>query len=99
MIAPGKSDRQIAATAGVSPTTVGTARQEMVSTGQLSKLDSSIGADGKTRPRSPKIPPGEEPEHRNDRRRFLVWALMAGLVPPERVTERILQDVAGEGRE
>jgi hypothetical protein len=35
----------------------------------------------------------EEPEHHNDRRRFLVWALMAGLVPPERVVERIVAEV------
>ena len=34
-----------------------------------------------------------EPEHRNDRRRFLVWALMAGYIPPARMTERIIADV------
>ena len=36
----------------------------------------------------------EEPEHRSDRRRFLIWACMAGLIGPERVTERILAEVA-----
>ena len=45
------SDRQIAVGLGVSPTTVGMARKEMEQSGQLSKLDSSIGADGKERSR------------------------------------------------
>ena len=35
----------------------------------------------------------ETPEHRNERRRFLIFALMAGLVPPERVTERIVSEI------
>jgi len=48
---PEKSDRQIAATVKASPTTVGTVRTELEQTGQLSKLDSSLGADGKVRPR------------------------------------------------
>ena len=48
---PEKSDRQIAHVFGVSPTTVGTARKGMEDSGELSKLDSSIGADGKERPR------------------------------------------------
>ena len=38
----------------------------------------------------------EQPEHRSDRRRFVIFALMAGLVPTERVTERILAEVAEE---
>ena len=48
---PEKSDRQIAAGLGVSQTTVGTQRKSMEEIGQLSKLDSSIGLDGKERPR------------------------------------------------
>jgi len=51
---PEKSDRQIAAGLGVSQTTVGTQRKDMEASGQLSKLDSSIGADGKERPRQVK---------------------------------------------
>ena len=35
----------------------------------------------------------EAPEHRNDRRRFLIWALMIGAVPPQRVTERIVSEL------
>lgn len=35
----------------------------------------------------------EEPEHRSDRRRFLVWAVLAGYVKPERLTERILDEI------
>jgi hypothetical protein len=37
--------------------------------------------------------PPEPPEHQNDRRRFLVWALMVGAVKPERLTERIVAEV------
>lgn len=48
---PEKSDRQMAKSLGVSPTTVGTVRKDLENSGQLSKLDSSIGADGKERPR------------------------------------------------
>jgi len=39
-------------------------------------------------------PAPEAPEHRNDRRRFLVWAVLLGAAPPERLTERVLQDIA-----
>ena len=48
---PEVSDRIIAKELGVSPTTVGTARKGLEYNGELSKLDSSIGADGKERPR------------------------------------------------
>jgi uncharacterized protein YdaU (DUF1376 family) len=37
------------------------------------------------------------PEHHNDRRRFLVWALMLGAVPPQRVVERVLDEIEAEG--
>ena len=40
-------------------------------------------------------PQQEAPEHRCDRRRFLVWALMAGYVKPERMTERIVAEIEG----
>ena len=40
---------------------------------------------------------GEQPEHRNDRRRFLIFALMAGLVKTETVTARIVAEVELEG--
>lgn len=49
---PEKSDRQIAAAFGVSPTTVGSTRKTMENEGQVSKLDTSKGADGKEYPRS-----------------------------------------------
>lgn len=48
---PEKSDRQIAAGLGVHHTTVTTQRAKMEKTGELAKLASSIGADGKERPR------------------------------------------------
>jgi len=48
---PEKSDRQIAAGLGISNKTVSTARKNMVEKGQLCNLHSSMGADGKTRPR------------------------------------------------
>ena len=50
---PEQSDRQIAKSLGVSPTTTGTIRHEMENSGQLSKLDTSKGADGKSYPRKP----------------------------------------------
>ena len=37
----------------------------------------------------------EAPEHRNDRRRFLVWALMLGATTPDRLTARIVAEVEG----
>ena len=40
---PEKSDRQMAGALNLSPTTFGTIRRQMEATGQLSKLDSSIG--------------------------------------------------------
>jgi len=45
---------------------------------------------------SAKSTASEQPEHRNDRRRFLTWALMLGAIPPERVVERVLADVLEE---
>jgi N6-adenosine-specific RNA methylase IME4 len=47
---PQTSDRQIAESLGVSPTTVGTVRSELEEGGELSKLDSRISADGRERP-------------------------------------------------
>lgn len=38
----------------------------------------------------------EPPEHRNDRRRFLVWAVMLGVVKPERMTERVVAEIDRE---
>jgi ParB-like chromosome segregation protein Spo0J len=54
---PEQSDRLIANSLGVSPTTVGTVRKEMEEAGELSKLDICVGADGKERPREVKRPP------------------------------------------
>ena len=48
---PEKSDRQIAAGLGVSNSTVSVARKELVEANQLCESHSSIGADGKERPR------------------------------------------------
>lgn len=53
---PQTSDRQIAEALGVSPTTVGTVRAEMEDTGEVSKLDTSMGADGKEYPREVERP-------------------------------------------
>ena len=39
-------------------------------------------------------PSTEQPEHRNDRRLFCCWAVMLGLVPPKRLVDRVLEDVA-----
>lgn len=50
---PEKSDRQIARDLGVHQSTVGTQRKELEECGQVSKLDTSTGADGKQYPRKP----------------------------------------------
>lgn len=47
---PERSDRAIATAIGVAPGTVGKARQQLEQDGRLSKLDSRISADGRTRP-------------------------------------------------
>lgn len=51
---PTQSDRTIAAKAKASPTTVGKSRAKGEAAGQLSTVDSSTGADGKTRKRTAK---------------------------------------------
>jgi DNA-binding Lrp family transcriptional regulator len=52
--APEKSDRQIAETVKASPTTVGTVRGTLEQAGEVSKLDTRIGADGVAQPAKPK---------------------------------------------
>jgi len=47
---PETSNRQIAETAKVSPTTVGDVRSELESTVQIGQLSRTVGADGKERP-------------------------------------------------
>jgi hypothetical protein len=59
---PGKSDRAIAKEIGASPTTVGKAREELSSGGQLNEL--RVGRDGKARKRPTKRMP--EPDFRPD---------------------------------
>jgi len=53
---PEISDRQIAAGLGVSNKTVSITREEMELSGQVCKLHTSIGADGKEYPRNPYQP-------------------------------------------
>jgi len=48
---PERSDRQIAAGLGVDDSTVSRQREKMEKDGQLLHCNSSIGADGKERPR------------------------------------------------
>jgi ParB-like chromosome segregation protein Spo0J len=64
---PERSDRQIAREVGASPTTVGKKRREMEDAGQLSSVDSSVGADRRRRARKarsarPNQKPPEAPE-------------------------------------
>ena len=49
---PSKSDRQIAETAKVSPTTVGTVRKQSEDTGDVSKLDTRTDSKGRHQPAS-----------------------------------------------
>jgi ParB-like chromosome segregation protein Spo0J len=50
-IDPNKSNRQIADQANVSHHTVGAVREELEATGQIAQLQTTTGADGKTRKR------------------------------------------------
>jgi hypothetical protein len=52
---PEKSDRQIAKTVKVSPTTVGTVRAKMEATGDVSKLDTRTDSVGREQPATKKI--------------------------------------------
>ena len=59
---PTRADRVIAREVGASPTTVGKKRHEMEDAGQLSSVDSSVGADLRRRTRKPRsAKPGEKP--------------------------------------
>jgi ParB-like chromosome segregation protein Spo0J len=53
---PEKSDRQIAAEIGASPTTVGTVRESLEESGDVSKLDTSTDTKGRKQPRQRKTP-------------------------------------------
>jgi hypothetical protein len=64
---PALSDRAIAATVGVSPTTVGAVRRELENAGEVSKLDSRTGRDGAQRPARSERTPQPPPEHRTIR--------------------------------
>jgi hypothetical protein len=50
---PGESNRAIAADLGVHHTTVATIREQLVTTGEISQFEKTIGADGKARRRPP----------------------------------------------
>jgi predicted ArsR family transcriptional regulator len=49
---PEKSNRQIAAGLGVDDKTVGVVREGLESTAEIPQLEKTIGADGKSRPRT-----------------------------------------------
>ncbi|MFZ2078185.1 MAG: hypothetical protein WAV38_16320, partial [Xanthobacteraceae bacterium] len=56
---PTKSNRQIAATAKVDDKTVGAVREKLESTAEIPQLESTTGADGKTRKRKGGKPKGQ----------------------------------------
>ena len=57
-----KTEQEIAAGLGVSDKTVGTQRKGMESTAEIPQLKTSIGADGKERPRQVERKPAPKPE-------------------------------------
>jgi transposase-like protein len=68
---PNLSDRQIAKETKVSPTTASKRRKKLESTGQVSTVDTSLGADGKEQPRrksksSPALSPSSGEQQSND---------------------------------
>lgn len=62
---PQLSDREHARRTGASPTTVGTVREELESSGEVSKLDTRVGADGvhqpTAKPSAPSAPSPDDP--------------------------------------
>jgi hypothetical protein len=58
---PEKSDRQIAKTVKVSPTTVGTVRTKMEAKGDVSKLDTREDTKGRRQPARKEKQPDEQP--------------------------------------
>lgn len=68
METPERSDRQIGRELGVHPTTVGTQRRTLEESGQVSKLDTSIGSDGKQYPRQVER---KQPEAKIDEQEFI----------------------------
>ena len=61
---PEKSDRQIAAGLGVSDKTVGAQRKQLEGTAEIPQLKTTVGADGKERPRQVERKPTPAPEPR-----------------------------------
>ena len=59
---PEKSDRQIAASLGVTNKTVGAQRRELEETEEIPQFKTNIGADGKERPRQVERKPAPPPE-------------------------------------
>ena len=88
---PEKSDRQIAEEFKVSPTTAGTIRKDMENSGQVSKLDTSIGADGKEYPRERKPVTIMNPTPREERALQENPAILNKIESGQAVTPRIEQ--------
>jgi hypothetical protein len=65
-IAPERSNRQIAKLVKVSHVTVGTARTELESTGQIDQLKKTVGADGRSRPTKKSAIPALAPPEKDD---------------------------------
>lgn len=91
---PEISDRQIAKSLGVSPTTVGTTRKSLNSD-QVSKLDTSIGADGKLYPRKSSA---VFVKNSGERKRAIAAIASADVLPQKLLDIRRLERIAREQR-
>ena len=91
---PNLSDRQIASMLAVSPTTVGSVRRDLEERGELSKLDSRVGADGKVRP----VAVGETIVPATTVRNLATWWFMFSLAfpPPKELEEEITANVISD---
>ena len=81
---PGASDRRVAVALGVSPTTVGTVRAELVDAGEVSRLDTRTDRHGVERPASQPVrrPAVIARSARDERRAVDALASMGDEAPP-----------------
>lgn len=91
---PERSDRQIATELGVSNSTVSLRRKELESSGELCESHSSMGADGKERPRQVEHKPLEPvryDEHENYEPEYYTPQNIPGSKPEEADNEKVIE--------
>lgn len=88
---PERSDRSVARETGISPTTVGDVRRDAETSGQLSKVDSRLGDDGRVRalPEPRPVPVVEvDPLAGMDQQQRAVYGALRGIADKRAELER-----------